>query len=142
VPLAALYRDDGRAHLTLASGELATAVLVPPQPRGARSGYRKARFRSAVEFPLAGVAARVVVDGGRIAGLDVALTGTNVRPFALEGTEALRERRVDDAFIAELGTLVRRQAAPMRTTLAQPDWRRRVAATLAQRLVRELAGAA
>jgi len=141
VPLAALYRDDGRAHLALVPGELVTAVLVPPQPRGARSGYRKARFRGAVEFPLAGVAVRIVVDGGRIAGLDVALTGTNVRPFALEGTGTLRERSVDDALVAELGTLVRRQAAPMRTTLAQPDWRRRVAATLAQRLVRELAGA-
>ena len=138
-PLAGLYRDDGRAHLALAQGELVTAVVVPPQPRGARSGYRKARFRGAVDFPLAGVAARVALDRGRVVALDVALTGTNVRPLALEGTGTFQDRAVDDALLAELATLVRRQAAPMRTTLAQPDWRRRVAATLAVRLVRELA---
>jgi len=36
---------------------------------------------------------------------------------------------------------VQRQAAPMRTTLVQANWRRQVAAVMAQRLVRALAEA-
>lgn len=140
--LADLYRDDGRAPLALAHGELVTAVLVPRQPRGARSGYRKARFRGAVDFPLAGVAARVAIEDGRLATLDVALTGTNARPFALAGVDALVGCVADDWLDGEIAKLVRKQASPMRTTLAQPDWRRQVAATMARRLVRELAGGA
>lgn len=136
-----LYRDDGRAHLALAPGELVAAAIVPPQPRGARSGYRKARIRGAIDFPLAGVAVRIVVDGGRVAMLDVALTGTNSRPLPLAGTDAFLGHAVDEVLLAALGKSVQRQTAPMRTTLAQANWRRQVAAVMAQRLVRALAEA-
>ena len=134
-----LYRDDGRAHLALGSGEIVVAVVVPPQPARARSAYRKARVRAAIDFPLAGVAVRVTGDRERIERLDVALTGTNSRPFRLAGTEAFAGRAVDDALVAELGKAVQRQAGPMRTSVTSSNWRRQVAATYAQRLVRELA---
>lgn len=134
-----LYRDDGRAHLTLGSGEIVVAVVVPPQPARARSAYRKARVRAAIDFPLAGVAVRVTGDRERIERLDVALTGTNSRPFRLAETGAFAGRAVDDALVAELGKAVQRQAGPMRTSVTSSNWRRQVAATYAQRLVRELA---
>ena len=136
-----LYRDDGLAHLALEGGDLVTAVLVPPQPRGSRSGYRKARIRGAIDFPLAGVAARLALEGGRVATLDVALTGTNSRPFPLAGTDELRGHAVDELLLAALGKAVQKQASPMRTTLTQANWRRQVAVAMAQRLVRELAEA-
>jgi 4-hydroxybenzoyl-CoA reductase subunit beta len=136
-----LYRDDGLAHLALAGGDLVTAVVVPSQPRGSRSGYRKARIRGAVDFPLAGVAARLALEGGRVATLDVALTGTNSRPFPLAGTDDLRGHPVDELLLATLGKAVQKQASPMRTTLTQANWRRQVAVAMAQRLVRELAEA-
>jgi len=139
IPLADLYRDDGRAHLALAPGELVVAVVVPAQPRGARSAYRKARVRGAIDFPLAGVAMRLAMRDGRIAAIDVALTGTNSRPFRLAGTEAWAGRAVDDALVAELGKAVQKQVSPMRTTVTQSNWRRQVASVEAQRLVRELA---
>lgn len=135
-----LYRDDGRAHLALEPGELVTTIALPAQPAGARSAYRKARARGAIDFPLAGVAVRLVTEERRIVSLDVALTGTNSRPFRLAGTAAYAERAVDDALVAELGKSVQRQVAPMRTTVTQAHWRRQVAAVAAQRLVRELAG--
>ena len=141
VPLASLYADDGAAHLTLAAGEILVCVAIPPQPRAARSGYRKARARGAIDFPLAGVAARVEMRDGRIASLRVALTGTNARPFLLEGTGDLVDRPLDEQLLARLGKLVQKQASPMRTTVTQSHYRRQVAAVLAQRLVRELADA-
>jgi len=42
------------AALRLAKDELIVAVRVAPQPAGSRSGYRKARIRGAMDFPLAG----------------------------------------------------------------------------------------
>lgn len=139
VPLAALYADDGAAHLTLQSGEIVCAVHVPQQPDAAPSGYRKARIRGAIDFPLAGVAARIIVHDCRMTELRVALTGTNVRPFLLDGVDVLCGRPIDDEFLGALAKLVSRQAGPMRTTAMPSNYRRQVAAALAKRLVRELA---
>jgi 4-hydroxybenzoyl-CoA reductase subunit beta len=136
LPLAELYVDDGRRPLALAPDELLAAVIVPPQPAGARSGYRKARVRGAIDFPLAGVAARVVARGGAIAALRVALAGTNSRPLLLAHTDTLVGAPLDSAALAKL---VQRQTSPMRTTVTGANYRRVVAAALAQRLVAELA---
>ena len=142
LPLADLYADDGAAALRLAKDELIVAVLVPPQPAGSRSGYRKARIRGAMDFPLAGVAARAVLDGGRLAGLRLALTGTNSRPLLLADTDALCGGAIDEAMLAQLGKRIGRQVSPMRTTVTASNYRRQVAIVQAQRLLRELAGAA
>jgi len=139
LPLAELYVDDGAAHLALEAGEILCAVHVPPQPATARAGYRKARVRGAMDFPLAGVAVRIVASDGCLTDLRVALTGTNARPFLLQGIEPLLGRRVGDELLAALGKLVQKQSSPMRTTAMSSNYRRQVAATLAQRLVRELA---
>jgi 4-hydroxybenzoyl-CoA reductase subunit beta len=140
--LADLYREDGAAHLALEPGEILAAVHVPAQPPGTRAGYRKARARGALDFPLAGVAARVEMRDGILQGVRVALTGTNSRPFLVDGVAELTGRSLDDAALARLGKLIQKQASPMRTTVTQSNYRRQVAAVLAQRLVRELASGA
>jgi len=140
IALDKLYADDGAAHLALAPGEIVVGVRVPRPPSGARAGYRKARARGAIDFPVAGVAALVSMHDGAVSDLRVALTGTNSRPFLLEGTAELAGRPLDDAALARLGKLVQKQVSPMRTTVTPSNYRRQVAVVLAQRLVRELAG--
>lgn len=139
-PIAEFYVDDGRAHLALGPAEIVVRVLVPAPHAGERSGYRKARVRGAMDFPLAGVAAALMMRDGVLAELRVALTGTNSRPFLLEGIAGLIGRPVDEALLAALGRLVQKQANPMRTTATAAHYRRHAAVALAQRLVRELAG--
>ncbi len=139
LPLSELYRDDGAAHLTLAADEVLARVLVPAASAPLVSGYRKARARGAMDFPLAGVACALALRDRVLTELRVALTGTNSRPFLLEGTEALLGRPVDAETLPALGKLVQKQVSPMRTTVTQANYRRQVAAVLAQRLVRDLA---
>ena len=139
-PLDALYAEDGAAHLRLAPGEFLTRVILPAD--SARSAYAKARARGAIDFPLAGVAVALRAEAGRVAALRVAITGTNARPLLLAGTEALLGAAVDAAWLERLGKLVQKQVQPMRTTLLAAQYRRRVAAALAQRLAATLAGAA
>jgi 4-hydroxybenzoyl-CoA reductase subunit beta len=138
--LADCYRDDGAAHLTIERDEVLARVRIPAPTAGQRSGYRKARVRGAMDFPLAGVACALRMSGGAIAELRVALTGTNSHPLLLQGTEALLGKPLDDAGLAALAKLVRKQVSPMRTTVTPSNYRRLVAAVHAQRLVRELAG--
>jgi 4-hydroxybenzoyl-CoA reductase subunit beta len=135
LPLEALYADDGAAHLVLARGELVAGVHVASQPQGARSAYRKARARGAIDFPLAGVAVRLALAGGRVADLRVALTGTNARPLRLAGDEAWIGAVPDEALGAAVAKAVHKAVSPMRTTVASSHWRRSVAGVLARRLV-------
>jgi 4-hydroxybenzoyl-CoA reductase subunit beta len=139
LPLVELYRDDGAAPLDLARDELLTRVHVPAQPEGARSGYRKARVRGAIDFPLAGVACGLSMHDARIATLRIGITGTQSYPLLLEGTHELAGRSVDDDLLAAIAKLVQKQVSPMRTTVTPSNYRRQVAVALARRLVRELA---
>ena len=139
IPLVDLYRDDGAAHLTITADEVLARVHVPAPSSGLVSGYRKACVRGAIDFPLAGVACALSVRDGVLVELRVALTGTNSRPFVLAGTDALLGRAVGADTLSALAKLVQKQVSPMRTTVTQSNYRRQVAAVLAQRLVRELA---
>jgi 4-hydroxybenzoyl-CoA reductase beta subunit len=138
VPVAELYRDDGAAHLTIGREVILTKILVPAASAAMVSGYRKARVRGAIDFPLAGVACAMAMVHGVLSVLRVALTGTNSHPLVLEGTEALLGRPVDEQALAALGKLVQKQVSPMRTTVTASNYRRQVGTVLAQRLLREL----
>lgn len=130
--LSDLYVEDGKAHLTLAEGELLTAVhLASNQPP---SAYAKIRVREAIDFPLAGVAVALGAPGSIVASLKIALTGTNSRPFLLAGTDAFIGRAVDEKLLREIERLVQKQVQPMRTTLTSANYRRLTAAALARRL--------
>jgi 4-hydroxybenzoyl-CoA reductase subunit beta len=140
MPLDDLYRDDGASHLTLAAGEFVSRVRIAV-PTARRSGYRKARVRGSMDFPLAGVGVVLSLREGVIAEIGVGLSGTNSRPIALQGLDAFIGQLVDDTLLAALGKKVQQQASPMRSTATPANYRRQVAAVLAQRLVRELAAA-
>jgi 4-hydroxybenzoyl-CoA reductase subunit beta len=137
IPLAGLYVEDGRAHLTLAPGELLVRVHLPAEAPA--SAYGKVRVRGAIDYPLAGVAVVMSMRDDRVAHLRVALTGVNSRPFLLDGVDALEGRAVDESLLKEIDRQVQRQVQPMRTTLAAAHYRRLAAAAVAQRLIVKLA---
>ncbi len=110
---------------------------LPPDPP--RSTYAKARVRGAIDFPLAGVAVALAMDGNKVARLRVGITGTNSRPFLLEGVDALSGRAVDADALHYLETLVQKQVQPMRTTTISAHYRRLAAAGLVRRLTATLA---
>ncbi len=140
MPLDDLYRDDGAAHLTLAVGEfwLRGARAAPPTRRAAAAIARRAcADRWTSRWPA--WPAVLSLCEGVLAEIGVGLSGTNSRPIALQGLDALIGQRVDDALLAALGKRVQQQVSPMRSTVTPSNYRRQVAAALAQRLVRELA---
>jgi 4-hydroxybenzoyl-CoA reductase subunit beta len=137
IPLGELYAEDGRAHLRLAPGELILCVVLPAAPPP--SAYAKARLRRGMDFPLAGVAVSLAVADGVVSALRVGLTGTNSRPFLLDGVDAFAGRPLDEDALAKLDKLVQKQVQPMRTTLASANYRRLAAAALARKLATRIA---
>ena len=136
MPLRDLYVEDGRAHLTLAADELVVAAHLPPDPPS--SAYAKLRVRGAIDYPLAGVAVALAVNGGIVKSFAIGLTGTNARPFVLAGTDAMVGRPIDEAALQAIERLVQKQVQPMRTTNASAHYRRLAASALARRLTAAL----
>jgi len=136
IPLKELYVEDGRAHLTLAPGELVVAVHLPA--KAPASLYAKLRVRGAIDYPLAGVAIALSVTKGTVLSLRIALTGTNSWPFLLAGAEAMVGRAINEQLLQEIERLVQKQVQPMRTTLIAANYRRLAIAALARRCVAAL----
>jgi len=130
-------QGDGKYFLSLRPGEIVTAVRAKNTPN-LRSAYDKIRIRRSIEYPVAGVAVALRKEGGKLADLRVAFTGTNPRPVLLASTAELCGRGFDERFIKGLDALVRDQVMPMKTTFTPGHYRRRVAGVLARRLVARL----
>ena len=150
IPLADLYigyarqdeavtetRGDGKYFLSLRPGEIVTAVRARNTP-GLRSAYDKIRIRRSIEYPVTGVAVALRREGGTLADLRVAFTGTNPRPVRLAGTAELCGGALDARVFAGLDALVRDQIMAMKTTFTPGHYRRRVAGVLARRLLQRL----
>jgi xanthine dehydrogenase YagS FAD-binding subunit len=93
IPIDELYRPPGATpHLEtlLQSGELITAVVLPPPPPG-RQIYRKVRDRASYAFALVSVAAVVEASDGTIHNASVVLGGVAHKPW--RASESEREAR-------------------------------------------------
>ncbi|CAA6603080.1 4-hydroxybenzoyl-CoA reductase subunit beta [Rhodospirillaceae bacterium LM-1] len=134
--LADLFKESGAEHLTLKHGEILTNVVIPTHA-GWQAAYEKARVREAIEFPLAGVAVALKKDGGKIAGLRVAITGANSAPLMVPTGDLIgMEWNQESSEI--LGKAVRKVSNVLKSTVTGPKYRRRMLLKLAQHLVDKL----
>ena len=128
---------DGKNYLAIKPGEIVLRVRAK-NSAGLVSAYDKIRIRRSIEYPVAGVAAALKRDGGTLADLRVAVTGTNPRPVLIDGTAALCDKPFGEATLAALDDLCRDQLMSMKTTFTPGTYRRRVATVMAKRLVKRL----
>jgi xanthine dehydrogenase YagS FAD-binding subunit len=94
IPLTELHRlpEDHPEHETvLASGELITAIEVPPLVFATNALYTKVRDRASYAFALVSVAAALQVDGNSVRAVRLALGGVGTKPWrAFKAEAALR----------------------------------------------------
>jgi xanthine dehydrogenase YagS FAD-binding subunit len=91
LPFAELHRlpgDQPEIDTILASGELITAIELPPLAPLARSTYRKVRDRASYAFALVSVAAVLEVEDGRVNDVRIALGGVAHKPWRASKAEA------------------------------------------------------
>ncbi len=133
-----LYSGDGKTPLTLKKGEILTAVILENRP-GTIARYEKARIRSAIDFPLAGVAIARAKPHKNKARLQIALTGIDVKPVQLEGAELTITLPLSDEAESMICKLVTKAIQPMQSSFSPPGYRRKLAVNLTRRLLREMA---
>ena len=152
VALADFYGSDGRWSVGtepggLRPGELLLRVHLPLPPQGSACVYEKLRVRDSIDYPLVGLALRVdwADEAARKIGtIAMALTAVNPRPERVGGLESLAGAKLDLAAVAHLQRQAHRTGKPMRTTVADPAYRRAMIGALVEqaciRLAPELGG--
>jgi len=100
--------------LALEPGEILAEIRVPAPKAGSRSTYLKFKERPSFDFSLAGVAASLVLDGGKISAPRLALSGVAPVPWrALEAEKALVGSPLDDAAARKVAELVVESSVPL-----------------------------
>ncbi len=151
VKLREFYGTDGRwplheepaedhAPAGLKPGELILRVRAKLPEADWEGAYEKLRVRDSIDYPLVGVALMIRFGAARrIDGLKIALTAVNPRPEILAGTDAFEGQAMSPAVLEQLKRLANRVGKPMRTTVADPAYRRSMIDSLVEKAVGRLA---
>ena len=134
IPVDELWTGPGRTSAT--PSELCVAVHLPTRPAKSGSAYVRLEYRRAMEIAVVGAAASVQLDeAGGLAALSVALTAVAPTIIAVNGTDTLLGRQVDDALLAEIANLAAEQASPISDVRASDGYRRHCVGVMARRAV-------
>lgn len=99
----------------LEPGDLLTAIRIPPTFAGAQFYFEKVRDRNVWDFPLANVAAAMIVSGDRIERIRLAVNAVAARPLRLTRVEDAVRGKTRNEDTAELaGRLAVDGAKPLR----------------------------
>jgi len=134
--LAELYREDGIRYLAIGRDDVVVSVTLP-DPTGWRSTYLKLRDRNSFDYPIAGVAAEVRLEGDRVTEARIAITALASRPVAVDA-QALVGTKLDDDAIAAAADAVHKAARPMDNTSGTISQRKRAARVFTERALRSL----
>lgn len=140
IGLDALLVDDGMDYLTLGPDEVLVTVHLPATFSDMKARYKKIRVRGSIDFPLAGVALGLRLDGAMVQTLRIGLIGTNSHPVLIDASGELGGAPFDEDTAKRIEQSVHKAVSPVRTGLIQPQYRRRAVAALAASMAREMAG--
>jgi len=139
LPLGEFYKNDGMDRVRLAKDEILSRVFVPARMAGYRGRYQKLRLRSAIDYPLAGVAVAMKVEDGVCRDACVALTAVNPAPVLVrEAGEWLRGLPYSAERVEEVVHAVARTGKPLTTSISTPEYRRDVLRVYARRALVQL----
>jgi 4-hydroxybenzoyl-CoA reductase subunit beta len=134
--LAELYREDGIRYLAIGRDDVVVSVTLP-DATGWRSTYLKLRDRNSFDFPIAGVAAAVRLDGDTVTKARIAVTALASRPVSVDAKALVGTKLYDDA-IAAAADAVHKAARPMDNTSGTISQRKRAARVFTERALRSL----
>ena len=125
----------GAFRTALEPGELLTEVRFPPAP--GRTAFLEIARRHG-DFAIAGVAARVEVDSGRIRDVGLALAGVGGTPIrAREAEDLLRGEQPGEELFAAAARAAAAAASPSSDIHGTAEYRRSLVATLTARALQQ-----
>jgi xanthine dehydrogenase YagS FAD-binding subunit len=105
--------DITRLHI-LQPGDLLTTIRIPSTWAGAKFYFEKVRDRNVWDFPLMNVASAMMISGGRIQRIRIAVNAVAARPLRLKAVEGAVRGMPPNAATGEMaGKLAVRGAVPL-----------------------------
>ncbi len=132
LPVSALYRDDGIDYMAKQQSEVVTAIRLPGSV-GTRSAYVKLRRRGSIDFPIAGAAVALQLEGDTVSGCRIVLSAVASHPLAARAAEAfLKGRRLDAETVRETAEIAAKPGKPLDNADLSHFWRKRMIRVLVE----------
>ena len=134
-PVAALYRDDGIDYLAKQPHEVVTQIRLPVASRTS-SAYVKLRRRGSIDFPIAGAAVAVELDGDVVDSCRIVLSAVASHPLeATAAGEFLAGKRIDHDVIQAAADLAAKPARPLDNADLTHFWRKRMVRVVVEQAI-------
>ncbi len=137
LPVAALYRDDGIDYLAKQPFEVVTALRLPP-PDGTKTSYVKLRRRGSIDFPIAGAAVALRLDGPTVTSCHIVLSAVASHPLeAAEAGEFMIGKRMDEETVRAAAEMAAKPAKPLDNADLSHFWRKRMVRVVVEQALRK-----
>jgi 4-hydroxybenzoyl-CoA reductase subunit beta len=137
LPVAALYQDDGIDYLAKKPHEVVTALRLPVTA-GTRSAYVKLRRRGSIDFPIAGAAVAIELDGDVVIGCRIVLSAVASYPLESHAAEEfLAGKRIDKDTLREAAEIAAKPAKPLDNADLSHFWRKRMVRVVVEQALEE-----
>src|SRR5260221_10380102 len=126
LPVSALYRDDGIDYMAKQPNEVVTSLSLPLD-RDMRTAYVKLRRRGSIDFPIAGAAVAIQLDGDEVVGCRIVLSAVASHPLEATAAEQfLKGKRVSADTFRETAEIAAKPAKPLDNADLSHFWRKRM----------------
>jgi 4-hydroxybenzoyl-CoA reductase subunit beta len=126
LPVAALYRDDGIDYLAKQPNEVVTSLHLPAAD-GTRTAYVKLRRRGSIDFPIAGAAVALRLEGSTVTSCRIVLSAVASHPLEVaEAGEFMVGRQVDEESVKAAAEIASKPAKPLDNADLSHFWRKRM----------------
>jgi 4-hydroxybenzoyl-CoA reductase subunit beta len=126
LPVSALYRDDGIDYMAKQPSEVVTSLRLSAVP-ATRTAYVKLRRRGSIDFPIAGAAVAIQLEGDEVVHCRIVLSAVASHPLEATAAEAfLKGKRMNDDTIRETAELAAKPAKPLDNADLSHFWRKRM----------------
>ena len=142
VPVDEFFVADGIRNTVLEPGEIVTRVRVPLPSSATRMAFRKVRQRKSIDFPVLNMAVAGRVEGGRVSGLRLVVSGLGARPREVTGLEEVEDAPLDAGTIDAVAQQAHRQCRPLTNNIVDPEWRRAMVPVYVRRALEEISASA
>jgi 4-hydroxybenzoyl-CoA reductase subunit beta len=137
LPVAALYRDDGIDYMAKQPSEVVTSLRLAADQKTS-TAYVKLRRRGSIDFPVAGAAVALQLDGDTVSHCRIVLSAVSSHPLeAAAAEDFLKGRKIDADAIREAAEIAAKPAKPLDNADLSHFWRKRMVRVVVEQALRK-----
>ena len=135
LPVAALYRDDGIDYMAKQPSEVVTGLRLPAI-KGNHSAYVKLRRRGSIDFPIAGAAVALRMNGEVVERCRIVLSAVASHPLeARAADEFLTGKPLDEETVRAAAEIAAKPAKPLDNADLTHFWRKRMVRVVVEQAI-------